>query len=176
MECNLCGQECLTPLSPPADHGTPYAFHHLLPAGILRMSVQSSRISKNNLQSEDGWHTFIGDLLVRAVATTEDETMLRSIDFLVFHRYVSVTYRVAQSLQSLLLRFYIIPCDLVGVGGKLRVRPEATVASHARKYMSTLFPLLEQSLDLWNGCGASSPCGMFLPRNIVRSPAHSAGP
>ncbi|KAI0306693.1 P-loop containing nucleoside triphosphate hydrolase protein [Multifurca ochricompacta] len=60
------------------------------------------------------------------------ETLYRHLDFLIEHKFFAVQCKIGDSGAALILRVYIIPYDLPGVQGKLRVRDEASVLKPAR--------------------------------------------
>jgi hypothetical protein len=131
---------------------TPYSLGNLLAAGTLIVNLDSDiqEFTCNHIHAEDSWHPFQHNIF-KDHLVVDDTSVCREIEFLVEHRFVSVTYRLGP-LQRVYLRIYIIPFDLANVQGKLRVRKEI-VLSPARRYLRTLLPKITQDSDNWNGNG-----------------------
>lgn len=126
---------------------------NLLPAGTAAFDIVSSSHSfaGEDGVAEDGWHTF-----PQVVVGFRDETGgLDNISFLVRHRFITATYRVDPSSAQLFVRVYVIPWDLAGSRGELRVRDDDVVVKGC-KYLKELFVRLRTDISLWEGSSASS--------------------
>jgi hypothetical protein len=132
--------------------GAAYSLENLLAAGtvVVNLNPDVQESVCNHTHAEDGWHPFQNNLF-KGHLTVEDASVCREIEFLVQHRFISVTYRLG-SLTRVFLRIYIIPFDLANVQGKLRVRKEV-ILGPARRYLKTLLPKIVQAADNWNGDG-----------------------
>jgi hypothetical protein len=107
-------------------------------------------LSCNHLHVEDSWHPFQYNIFKDHLAVNH-ANICREIDFLVQHRFVSVTYYLG-AFPRMFLRIYIIPFDLANVQGELRVRKEI-ILGPARRYLRKLLPMITQDHDNWNGDG-----------------------
>ncbi|KAH9079288.1 SNF2 family N-terminal domain-containing protein [Lactarius deliciosus] len=81
---------------------------------------------------------------------SEDETLCRHLSFLVEHTFLYVQCKIGDSGKVLVLRAYIIPYDLPGAQGKLRVRDEASVLKPARLCLRNVVPRILQDEHLWD--------------------------
>ncbi|KAK0463570.1 uncharacterized protein EV420DRAFT_1618586 [Desarmillaria tabescens] len=88
------------------------------------------------------------------------------------HRFVAATYH--QSLPSVLVvRIYIIPYDLPGVQGQLRIRKQP-VLNRARRSLRLLLSVVEQSAMAWDG-SASEGVPLFSTASDSRTLAEIYG-
>jgi hypothetical protein len=103
----------------------------------------------------------------------EDETLCRHLSFLVEHKFLSVHCKIGDSGKVLVLRTYIIPFDLPGAQGKLRVRDEASVLKPARLCLRNVVPRILQDENLWDAHDSepsSSSTHYFLnPETVMMS-------
>jgi hypothetical protein len=159
--CPSCCSSCISKLQsrPCATPNVldPLSFAHLLPAGMIVIPTPAQRDCLH-LHAEDGWHPFT------YVAGEEDQ-----LAFLIDHKFVSATCRLAEDKTALIVRIYIVPYDLANYGGKLRNRDETKVVAPARKYLKALLPRIIQDRAIWDGrtVTASSPAKLFLPSPVV---------
>jgi hypothetical protein len=166
--CLTCGTQlpaiAVSPLGP-------YALGNLLPAGTIHLPVSPSESSCDHHHDEDGWHTLRGRPILQRLLTPEDDLLLRELDFLITHLFISCTCRLNRLGNVLHVRIYLIPHDLANVQGRLRIRDEATILSPARRYLKVLLQRIVQDDTLWEGDDASSSESPkpFISQNIVCS-------
>ncbi len=100
----------------------------------------------------------------------ENETLCRHLDFLVEHDFLIVQCKTGDSGTALILRVYIVPYDLPGVQGKLRIRDESSDLKPARLCLRNVLPRITQEKSLWDAHdldpSPSSPC-YFLDSKTV---------
>ena len=101
---------------------------------------------------------------------------LRQLDFLAKHSFIAATCRLDAVATTLFVRIYLIPWDLPGVHGKLRVRDEVSVVAPARRHLRSLLTEIVQDDDAWDAL--SSPHGpplakQFFGNESVGSPSRS---
>lgn len=153
--CSLCCSSCASDLgATQSRHITagPFAVQNLLPAGILSLPIPQTDLRNicDHSHTDGGWHTFLGESLLPQLTDQENETLCRHLDFLIQHKFLVVQCKIGDSGTALILRVYIIPYDLPGVQGKLRVRDEATVLRPARVCMRNVMPRIIQEKSLWD--------------------------
>jgi len=109
--------------------------------------------------------------MLQRLLTPEDDLLLRELDFLITHLFISCTCRLNRLGNVLHVRIYLIPYDLANVQGKLRIRDEAAILSPARRYLKVLLQRIIQDDTSWEGDEASSSKSLklFLPQEIVGS-------
>jgi hypothetical protein len=150
---------------PAADHfSDPFSLQNLLPAGTLTLPI-----SRDHAYSAEGWHTFVGKALLPHL-TDQDETLCRHLDFLVEHEFLSIECKIGDSGTALILRIYLVPYDLPGVQGKLRVRDESSVLKPARLCLSNVLPQIVQEECLWDAHdldSSSNSLRYFLDSKVV---------
>jgi hypothetical protein len=134
----------------------PYeALGDFLPAGTLSLQLISADVPCQHSHSEDGWHKFPGYAVLSPLVPAEEESIIQQLDFLIANHFIAATCFSASSPSGpralLMLRIYLIPWDLAGVQGALRVRPEGTIAGPARHYMRLLLPQIIQDDREWEG-------------------------
>lgn len=151
----------------------PFAVQKLLPAGILALPISQPPDLKNicdHTHSTDGWHAFPGKALLPHLMDQESETLCCHLDFLVKHKFLTVQCRIGDSGTMLVLRIFIIPYDLPGVQGKLRLRNESSDLKPARLCFQDVLPRIVQEKCLWDAHdldpSASSP-HYFLDSKMV---------
>ncbi|KIP07794.1 hypothetical protein PHLGIDRAFT_405997 [Phlebiopsis gigantea 11061_1 CR5-6] len=151
-----------------ADHAPnlsgPFALQHFLPAGTLHLTLQADTSSCYMHE----WHHYCADGGIIGLVQLENEPIVRLLDFLILHHFVSVTCRIGLFAQRfmLVMRVYLIPHDLANVDGRLRRRDEVAICTPARKYLSTLLPRLSIKKAAWNGIsgpGDGTPAESFMP-------------
>jgi hypothetical protein len=109
----------------------------------------------------------------------ENETLCRHLDFLVEHKFIIIQCKIGDSGTELILRVHIIPYDLPGVQGKLRVRNETSDLKPARLCLRNVLPRIVQEKSLWDAhdlgpSSSSSRC--FLDSNTVVVPSFNCCP
>ncbi|KAL1937641.1 hypothetical protein VTO73DRAFT_13027 [Trametes versicolor] len=130
------------------------ALKNLLPAGTVSFDITAplQGFTGEDGLAEDGWHIF-----PQVVVGFRDESgRLDNISFLARHRFITATYRVDAAQTQLHVRIYVIPWDLAGSRGELRVRDEDVVLKGC-KYLKQLFVQIRTDSSLWDGSTASSP-------------------
>lgn len=156
IPCSLCCSSCtsrpgVTPTQHDATAGA-FALQNLLPAGTLSLPISQTdlRNTCDHSHTAEGWHNFLGEPLLPQLTDQENETLCRHLDFLVDHKFLVIRCKVGDSKTALILRVYIIPYDLSGVQGKLRVRDEATELRPARVCLRNVMPRVIQDRSLWD--------------------------
>jgi hypothetical protein len=155
MLCSLCCSSCASGQGETkSQHDTagPFAVQNLLPAGILSLPISQIdlRTICDHSHTAEGWHTFVGESLLPQLTDQENETLCRHLDFLIQHKFLVVQCKIGESGTALILRVYIIPYDLSGVQGKLRVRNEITDLRPARVCLRNVMPRIIQEKSLWD--------------------------
>jgi hypothetical protein len=176
--CTLCCVSCAFESGPvliPEDDVGPFPLQNLLPAGTLSLPISQTELVNvcDHSHSSDGWHTFLGEALLPHLTDRENETLCRHLDFLVEHKFLWLQCRIGDSGTSLILRVYIIPFDLPGVQGRLRVRDEASVSKPARLCLRNVMPRIIQDKSLWSAHdldpSSSSPRYFFNADTVATS-------
>jgi hypothetical protein len=172
-QCLLCCScEPVAIRSPEA--AGPFAIQHLLPAGTLVLPTSQPPNICDHTHSTEGWHTFPGKGLLHQL--TDQETLCHHLDFLIENRFLTVQCKIADSGTALVLRIFIIPYDLPGVQGKLRLRNELSNLKPARLCLQDVLPRIVQDKCLWDAHdldpSASSP-HYFLDSKMVVIPFFS---
>ena len=170
--CRICCSSC-TSGSVPSPHNDPV--RNLLPAGTLSLPISQTELESicNHSHSIEDWHPFLGEALLPYLTDHEDETLCRHLSFLVEHKFLSVQCKIGDSGKVLVLRTYIIPFDLPGAQGKLRVRDEASVLKPARLCLRNVVPRILQDENLWDAHDSepsSSSTHYFLNPEMVTMP------
>lgn len=170
--CPSCCASCLSgTVSRPGAVSSvenPYALANLLPAGTIQICVATHEIC-SHAHAEDGWHFFEGRSLLDHLTSSEDDSFVQQLIFLVENRFISATCQLTPSRKTLHVRIYIIPYDLANVQGKLRVRDEVKVVAPARRYLKVLLPRIIQDVRQWEGIESEGSMSgrRFLPQDIV---------
>jgi hypothetical protein len=135
----------------------PYALHNSLPAGTFSLQLKSTASACTQDASHD-WHHYHEIDDIANLMLVEDESLLRSLDFLIRHRFVTATcsIRYWSCYSALHIRIYLIPFDLANVEGRLRRRDENTILKHARKFLRDLLLKLSRNITAWNADSVSS--------------------
>jgi hypothetical protein len=178
IPCALCCVSCAfksrQTLIPEDDVG-PFSVQNLLPAGTLSFPISQTELVNvcDHSHSPDGWHTFLGKALLPRLSDREDLTLCRHLDFLVEHKFLSIQYKIGDAGSLLILRIYIIPYDLPGVQGKLRVRNETSVMKPARLCLRNVLSRIIQDKSLWDAHdldpSSSSPNYFFDSEKVAIS-------
>jgi hypothetical protein len=180
--CSSCASETGTVTESPDDAARPFAVQNLLPAGTLSLPISQTdlaNICDHTHTTEDDWHTFPGEALLPYLTGQENETLCRQLDFLVEHEFLVIQCKVGDSAAALILRVYIVPYDLPGVQGKLRVRDETSDLKPARLCLRNVMPQIIQERSLWDAHdldpSPSSP-SYFLDSKTVVVPSFTFRP
>ncbi|CCM03805.1 uncharacterized protein FIBRA_05953 [Fibroporia radiculosa] len=157
-KCTICCEACRSNKKTPrrATRTNPYeALGNFLPAGTLSLQLITTDLPCQHCHSEDGWHKFPGYAALSPLVSAEEEPIIQQLDFLIANHFIAATCFSTSSssgpLAPLLLRIYLIPWDLAGVQGALRVRAEGTITGPARHYMRLLLPQIRQDDREWEG-------------------------
>jgi hypothetical protein len=137
----------------PDNAARPFAVQNLLPAGTLSLPISQKDLANvcDHTHTTEDWHTFPGKALLPYLTDQESETLCRHLDFLVEHQFIIIQCKVGDSRAALILRVYIVPYDLPGVQGMLRVRDETSVLKPARLCLRNVMPQIIQERSLWDG-------------------------
>lgn len=184
--CSLCCAQCkgnaaashLT--SGRNDPRNPYEqLYNFLPSGTVTIPLQSRDVPCSHLHATDGWHFLPTAATLEPMLVPNDTPLLRlrQLDFLAKHSFIAATCRLDAVATTLFVRIYLIPWDLPGVHGKLRVRDEVSVVAPARRHLRSLLTEIVQDDDAWDAL--SSPHGppsakQFFGNESVRSPSRSS--
>ena len=141
----------------------PYALKNLLPVGTVLLHFEPE---VSSIQEPVGhWDTlrsFLDGHGFRLAASSQSR--LQELEFLGLHQFVRTTWNILAGVQlRLLVRVYLIPFDLAGVGGSLmtRNRGELKVLAPARKALTSLLTNTNRSARAWFGHAA--PGDIFEP-------------
>ena len=138
----------------PDNTARPFAVRNLLPAGTLSLPIAQTDLANicdhTHINDSEDWHTFPGKALLPYLTDQENETLCRQLDFLVEHEFLSIQCKVGDSGATLMLRVYVVPYDLPGVQGKLRVRDETSDLKPARLCLRNVLPQIIQERSLWD--------------------------
>lgn len=169
--CSICCNDCSFTSTPRRTDNAadPFAQRHMLAAGAVAISTTHIRVICNHLHVEGDWHPFELTSLLPLIKSAEDESTLRSLDFLVKHQFISVTIRQASSLDIVYFRIFLIPWDLANVQGRLLRRDEATILSPARKFLRNLLPRISRCPDMWMARPSMGKFKMLIPLDVVCS-------
>ncbi len=150
--CTICCPSCTSGSGQSLYNRSAIGPQNLLPAGTLSLPISQTELGSicNHSHPVENWHPFLGEALFPYLTDHEDETLCRHLSFLVGHKFLSVQCKIGDSGRVLVLRVYIIPYDLPGAQGKLRVRDEASVLKPARLCLSNVVPRVVQDEHLWD--------------------------
>ncbi|KAJ3513156.1 hypothetical protein NMY22_g15127 [Coprinellus aureogranulatus] len=153
MNCVSCCAQCRAQGPHPTSSSAqdPFDLDNLLKAGVL--SVQLGRDPQPDVYCEhrhesDDWHPYLGAAPFLPLKNLNDVNLCKALEFLVKHRFLSVTYRVEGG--RVVFRLYLLPYDLAGAKGALRVRQE-TVLAPARRFLRDILPRVDKSVGAWEG-------------------------
>jgi hypothetical protein len=139
----------------------PWALCNFLSYGALSIGVRDAAELQEELQlanqdlAEDGWHVFAGPLILKYLNNGEDHTLVHELEFLVLHKFTFASFLLADS-NHIFIRIYLIPFDLPGVQGRLRVRRDAIVGP-ARRCLAGLLPKICRNRECWDGRSVPDP-------------------
>ncbi|KAI9466079.1 P-loop containing nucleoside triphosphate hydrolase protein [Lactarius psammicola] len=153
--CSICCSSCTSGSVPSLRNDSvvgSLSVQNLLPAGTLSLPISQTELGSicNHSHSVEDWHPFLGEALLPYLTDHEDETLCRHLSFLVEHKFLFVQCSIGDSGKVLVLRTYIIPYDLPGAQGKLRVRDEASILKPARLCLRNVVPRILQDEHLWD--------------------------
>ena len=170
MNCASCCVQCLTqgPQPRPSSAQDPFHLDNLLKAGVLSVRLgrdpQPERYCEHRHES-DGWHPYLGATPFLPLTNLNDVNLCKALEFLVKHRFLAVTYRVQSG--RVIFRLYLLPYDLAGAKGALRVRQE-TVLAPAKRFLRDLLPRVDKSAGSWEGKeGEGTPLLPHIPVCIL---------
>lgn len=153
MTCAFCCAQCRAkaPQAASTSAKDPFDLDNLLKAGVL--TVQLGREPRPEVYCEhrhdsDGWHPYLGAAPFLPLTNLNDVNLCKALEFLVKHRFLSVTYRMGAG--RVVFRVYILPYDLAGAKGALRVRQD-TIMAPARRFLRDILPLVDKSARSWDG-------------------------
>ncbi|KAJ6490765.1 P-loop containing nucleoside triphosphate hydrolase protein [Mycena vitilis] len=130
----------------------PWALRHFLSYGTLHIAVpdleHDSQLTGQRL-AEDGWNSFAAAQFLRYIHDQDDHALLCALDFLVLQEFISASFLLVGT-ASILIRIYLIPYDLPGVQGRLRVRRDEVVG-RARRCLAGLLPKISRNHECWEG-------------------------
>lgn len=137
-----------------------YALKNLLPAGVVQLYFESDAIIKPPVAESDNWNSltpFMNTHKLRAIASSQ--TRIHDLDFLVSHRFLRATWRVAICDGVILVHVcvYLIPYDLPGAHGHLLAhnRDRQKLMLHGRKILFSLLSNTNRSTAAWVRCPVS---------------------
>ena len=156
-QCSICCSSCasetgISVIKSPENAARPFAVRNLLPAGTLSLPIAQTDLANicDHTHTNEDWHTFPGKALLPYLTDQENETLCRQLDFLVEHKFLIIQCKVGDSGAALILRVYIVPYDLPGVQGQLRVRDETSDLKPARLCLRNVMPHIIQERSLWD--------------------------
>lgn len=126
-------------------NASPFSLHNLLAAGTVveELDQQPAPLS-NASQCEDGWFSS------PCVYTLLQKQTSHCLLFLEKNEYIRMTYSLRES--RLVLRIYLVPFDLPGVRGRLRLdRRPVNVKIVAQQHLLHLISKLDQNQSAWVG-------------------------
>ncbi|KAF6763738.1 SNF2 family N-terminal domain-containing protein [Ephemerocybe angulata] len=146
--CDLCRLESPKPSSSSsAEAQGPYALTHLLKAGTL--TIQHHGAYCEHQHASDGWHAFSSAAAFLPLRSMTHVDLCKQLEFLAKHKFIAVTYTVMEGCR-LVFRVYLMPYDLAGAGGALRLRQESVLAP-ARKYLRGILRSVRKGGRSWEG-------------------------
>jgi hypothetical protein len=174
-QCSICCSSCASEseaIRSPDSVAGPFSVENLLPAGTLSLPISQTELGNicDHSHSAEGWHNFLGKALLPHLTDQENETLCHHLDFLVEHKFLTIQCKIGDSGTALILRVYIVPYDLSGVQGKLRVRSETSDLKPARLCLRNVLPRIMQGKGLWDAHDLDPPPSSsccFLDSNTV---------
>jgi hypothetical protein len=136
----------------------PFSLSKFLPAGTVQIPGRSPTAWSPSHAVDDGWHPL-----------SDDKHEDADLKFLIGHQFIYATCSAIEGTM-LVVRIYVVPFDLEGYGGKLRMRDEVKVMVPARKALKLLLRNVVQDVKIWEGdlSGPAEDSRPFLPSDIVR--------
>ncbi|TDL24898.1 hypothetical protein BD410DRAFT_851421 [Rickenella mellea] len=131
----------------------------LLPAGTITISGRFILEDiRPQFRTNDGWYQLPNpQVLQGCVNDTPTATVLQNLQFLVTNSFLSLTCRISDDLDQLIVRVYLIPFDLPGMRGRLRNRDEATILIPARRILKFLLRRVNCDVESWMGTNSKGP-------------------
>lgn len=145
----------------------PYRLERFLAAGTVSLSLVEGSFGHVNgsIALPKYWE-------LASLIDAQEDFFLKSLYFLLDNEFIATQCAIRRDTSgiSLALRIYLIPYDLPGVQGRLRLR-ESKILVPARRYMRRLLSRISKSQDdwEWTGYASSSTSTPFLPEETVRS-------
>jgi hypothetical protein len=129
----------------------PFALTNLLPAGVIQVGIPRPHDLCSHFHAEGVWHYFQADAVLSQLENYQpDYSVVQRLSFLIKHSFVVATCRLTNLSSVLCIRIYVVPYDLAGVQGKLRIRDHATLLK-ARPLLRSLLQQTLQDPRLWEG-------------------------
>ncbi|KAH9832900.1 P-loop containing nucleoside triphosphate hydrolase protein [Rhodofomes roseus] len=155
--CTLCCSKCRGNASAGSSRvrkdTNPYEVYcNFLPAGTVTIPLQSGEVTCSHTHAADGWHYLPSAVALEPTLVPNDAPLLRlrQLEFLVKHRFIAATCKLDHISNVLYVRVYLIPWDLPGAHGELRVRNEVSVVVPARRHLRSLLAEIIQDDDAWD--------------------------
>ena len=124
---------------------------HFLCAGTLALRLQSGEPLCMHQHADDGFHVVQNMHFLAPYVDPQDLKLLDAFSFLLIHRFAMITYIQSPSNMGIVLRVYLIPYDLPGSKGALRMRDEDRVMKPARTYLRIVLSRVSKRQSLWSG-------------------------
>lgn len=165
-DCPSCCEACaILPSQRTVVAGTepePFALRNLFAIGTICVTTREQRPcwKCEHSHMEDGWHDFR-----RFFVQSDDcDTAYLQLGFLVAHDFLRATCRKAANIDdTMVVRIYMVPYDLSGVQGRLKVR-KPKVLDLAREYLGTLLPNVSNNVETWQGnVSSDTSLSLFMP-------------
>lgn len=143
---------------------SPFSISNFLAYGTLAVCVRPDTLQQLHQElpagdqsvAEDGWNVFAAHLLLKFLKNPEDDPFIREIEFLIRQKFIFASYLPWEETDAITIRIYLIPYDLPGVQGRLRVR-NLNVVRPAQRYLSGLLPKVSRSAECWEGARLPVP-------------------
>ncbi|KAJ7264890.1 P-loop containing nucleoside triphosphate hydrolase protein [Mycena haematopus] len=133
---------------------SPWTLENYLHYGVLSLclldavELRQQSANQNLADSEDDWHLFTAPPLLKYISNQEDRALLQELEMLVLNKFIFASFFLADNWMF--LRIYLIPYDLPGVQGRLRVR-QNEILSPARRYLAGILPKISRDRECWEG-------------------------
>ncbi|EJD02151.1 uncharacterized protein FOMMEDRAFT_87894 [Fomitiporia mediterranea MF3/22] len=124
---------------------------HFLCAGTLVFRLISGAPPCMHQHADDGFHAVQNTHFLAPYVDPQDHKLLVALSFLLQHRFAMITYLPTPSNKGIILRIYLIPYDLPGTKGALRVRDEDKVMKPARTCLRIVLSRVSKRRSLWSG-------------------------
>ncbi|KAJ7137908.1 P-loop containing nucleoside triphosphate hydrolase protein [Mycena epipterygia] len=138
--------------------GGPFSLANYLSYGTLSVLLVPEAIEKlhwpDQILAEDGWTVFTLHPIIKYLETPEDDTILHELESLMLQQFIFASYSLSGDWCT--IRIYLIPWDLPGVQGKLRVRKE-NIVKPARRSLINFLPQISRSRECWEGRAPAEP-------------------
>ncbi|KAJ7122579.1 hypothetical protein C8R43DRAFT_959287 [Mycena crocata] len=146
----------------------PFSLSNFLSYGTLILNLVPQNLQEDtNSSFPKTWELFIAHADVNNSQNPEDHSTLGELEFLVEHQFILASH--LQMQNRLCIRIYLIPHDLAGVQGQLRVR-KANIVGTAARFLANLLPRLSRSRECWEACAPPGPLSTYLEPNEASAP------